>query len=252
MACELKLARLYTSCMYDLTDQLVIVTGGSRGIGRHTARAFHDAGARLVITGRDERTLREAAASIGERCAFMICDQADPRKVEAFAARVVNEHGTPHILVANAGGGWGGGKHVVDMPLDQWQRTIDTNLTGTFCMCQALLPSMIDRNRGDIFIISSMSGKKGDPGSAAYAASKFGLQGFAQALNHEVRRHNIRVMVLNPSGVNTEPQDTGPPHGPGLHLHAADLAALMVHLAQLPGRTLLRDIDIWATNPFRD
>jgi 3-oxoacyl-[acyl-carrier protein] reductase len=110
---------------------------------------------------------------------------------------------------------------------------------------------MIERQRGDVFLISSMSGKKGDPGSAAYAASKFGLQGFAQALTHEIRRANVRVMVLNPSGVNTEPDDTSPPDGPGQTLHAADLATLMVDLARLPGRTLVRDMDIWGTNPFR-
>jgi len=95
---------------------------------------------------------------------------------------------------------------------------------------------------------SSMSGKKGDPGAAAYAASKFGLQGFAQALNYEVREYNIRVMVLNPSSVNTG-KDDGPAYGKGQYLHAADIASTVAHLAQLPGRTLIRDMDIWGTNP---
>jgi 3-oxoacyl-[acyl-carrier protein] reductase len=115
-------------------------------------------------------------------------------------------------------------------------------------MCRAVLPGMIEKQRGDVFLISSMSGKKGDPGSASYNASKFGLQGFAQALTYEVRQSNIRVMVLNPSSVNTG-VDEGPPHGKGLKLHAADIAATIVHLASLPGRTLIRDMDIWGTNP---
>jgi NAD(P)-dependent dehydrogenase (short-subunit alcohol dehydrogenase family) len=238
----------------DLSDQLVIVTGASRGIGHHTARAFHEAGARLVVTGRDKATLERAAGDVGERCTGYVCDQRRPDAVEAFARRVLADHGPPAVLVANAGGGFGGGRHVVDMPLEQWQQTIETNLTGTFCLCKALLPAMIELGdaggRGDVFLIGSMSGKKGDPGAAAYAASKFGLQGFAQVLNHEVRRHNIRVMVLNPSAVNTEHEDTHPPHGPGQTLHAADLATLMVDLARLPGRTLVRDMDIWGTNPF--
>ena len=138
---------------------------------------------------------------------------------------------------------------VLDMSLERWNEVIETNLTGVFLTTKAFLPGMIERGRGDIFMISSMSGKKGDPGATAYAASKFGLQGFSQALAHEVRRNNIRVMVLNPSSVNTG-EDTGPTHGPGLHLHAADLADLIVSLARIPGRTLVRDIDIWGTNPF--
>ncbi len=235
---------------YDLIDKLAVVTGASRGIGWHIARQLHEAGCRLAITGRDERTLQQAAERVGERCAFYVCDQADPQAVQRFADAALAAHGAPDILVANAGGGWGRGQHVVDLSLDAWRQTLDTNLTGTFLVCKALLPAMIDRQRGDVFIISSMSGKRGDPGSSPYNASKFGLQGFAQSLTHEVRRHNIRVMVLNPSSVNTELQDTSPAHGPGQYLHAADLAQLVTDLARLPGRTLVRDMDIWGTNPF--
>jgi len=233
----------------DLTDQLVVVTGGSRGIGFHAARAFHDAGCRIAITARHEADLDDAAEAIGPNCSPFVCDQRDPEAITGFARSLLDELGPPAILVANAGGGWGS-RPVLEMPVDDWNRILETNLTGTFLTCRALLPPMIDRGRGDVFIISSMSGKKGDPGAAAYAASKFGLQGFAQALNQEVRRHNIRVMVLNPSSVNTAVDDTAPAFGPGQRLHAADLAALMVDLARLPGRTLVRDMDIWGTNPF--
>jgi 3-oxoacyl-[acyl-carrier protein] reductase len=234
--------------LQDLTGKIAVVTGGSRGIGFHTATALHEAGAVVVITGRNQKTLQSAAKQIGRRCTPIVCDQRDADAVEALGRRVLEQVGPPDILVANAGGGWGRAE-VATMPLEHWQNTIDTNLTGTFLTIRAFLPAMMDKQRGDIFIISSMSGKKGDPGSAAYSASKFGLQGMAQSLNYEVRRHNIRVMVLNPSGVNTGADD-GPPHGPGLQLHAADLADTIVHLARLPGRTLVRDMDVWGTNPF--
>ena len=229
-----------------LEGKLAVVTGGSRGIGRHIARALCGAGARVAITGRHEDSLKAAADELGPGCTPYVCDQREPKAISDFAESVTKDLGVPDILVNNAGVFRGG--PVVNLPLEEWEEVLRTNLTGVFLTTQAFLPGMIERERGDIFLISSMSGKKGDPGAAAYAASKFGLQGFAQALLYEVRQANIRVMVLNPSGVDTG-EDTGRKEGPGLHLHAADLAEMIVHLAALPGRTLFRDMDIWGTNP---
>lgn len=231
---------------YDMSGKLAVVTGGSRGIGCHTATALHEAGATVVITARHEDKVREAAAAIGERCHGYVCDQRDPDAVQKLAFDVCDTHGGPDLLVNNAAAMRGG--KVVEMPLELWNEVIETNLTGVFMTCKAFLPAMLEKERADIVMISSMSGKKGDGGSSAYAASKFGLQGFAQSLMYEVRQSNIRVMVLNPSGVDTG-QDDGPPFGPGLRLHAADIAATIVHLACLPGRTMIRDMDIWGTNP---
>jgi len=231
----------------DLSGKFAVVTGGSRGIGRYIARALHEAGSKVAIIGRSEGSLGTAAQDIGEQCFAYVCDQRDPVAIQDMAKRVQEEHGAPDILVNNAGSMRGG--EVKGLSLERWNEIIETNLTGVFLTTQAFLPGMLKKNRGDIFMISSMSGKKGDPGSAAYAASKFGLQGFSQALMHEVRRSNIRVMVLNPSSVDTGADD-GPKHGPGIHLHARDLADTIVHLACLPGRTLIRDMDIYGTNPF--
>jgi len=232
---------------YDLSGKVAVVTGASRGIGRHIARALAQAGATVAVTGRRPDTLAAAAASAGQRCRPYVCDQRDPAAIRAMAAAVTQELGVPDLLVNNAAA-VKLGTHVVDLPLDVWNKMIETNLTGVFLTTQAFLPGMIRKGRADIIMISSMSGKKGDAGAAAYATTKFGLQGFAQALMYEVRQHNIRVMVLNPSSVDTG-EDKGPEHGPGLYLHAADLAATIVHLACLPGRTLIRDMDIYGTNP---
>lgn len=231
---------------HPLKNKSAVVTGGSRGIGLHIAEALHDAGASVAITGRNASTLQSAVEKIGERCTPYVCDQRDPDNIRDMAAAVMAHSGAPDILVNNAGCMRFG--TVLDLPIDTWNAVIETNLTGVFLTTQAFLAGMVEKGRGDIFMISSMSGKKGDPGGAAYSASKFGLQGFAQALLYEVRKDNIRVMVLNPSSVDTGP-DTGPKDGPGLHLHAADIAATIVHLAALPGRTLFRDMDIWGTNP---
>lgn len=231
----------------DLSGKTALVTGASRGIGKHVATALRRAGARVAITGRTEETLARSAEEIGGGCAPFVCDQRDPAAIEAMAAAVRGRLGPLDILVNNAAVMVF--SPVASITLEEWDRVIETNLRGVFLTTQAFLPDMMERRRGDIFMISSMSGKKGDPGAAAYCATKFGLQGFSQALLYEVRRHNVRVMVLNPSQVDTSADDDAK-EGPGLYLHAADVAATVVHLTALPGRTLIRDMDIYGTNPF--
>ena len=235
-----------------LSGRIALVTGGTRGLGRHIASALLTAGAHVAITSREIGRAQQAAADLmashpGGECAGFGCDQSDPKAIASLPAAVRQTIGDPDLLVNNAAAF--AGDRVLTMTLAQWNGSIQTNLTGVFLTTKAFLPAMISRRRGDLFMIGSMSGKKGDPGSSAYAASKFGLRGFAQALLYEVRRKNIRVMVLNPSSIDTGPND-GPPAGPGLHLHAVDIGATIVHLATLPGRTLIPDMDIWGTNPF--
>lgn len=231
----------------DLSGRIAVVTGGSRGIGRFIAEALHVVGAKVAITGREATTLETEANEIGENCFPFVCDQRNAEAIGIMAGQVNDELGAPDILVNNAGI-MPGGVSVVELRLDQWNDTIATNLTGAFLVTQAFLPGMIEKRGGDIFMMSSTSGKKGDPGWAAYSATKFGLQGFAQSLVQEVRSLNIRVSVLNPSTVSTDP-DVGSTEGEGLHIHAADVAATVVHLCGLPRRTMVRDIDIWGTNP---
>lgn len=231
---------------HDLTDKACVVTGASRGIGFHIARALHRAGAQVAITGRNEQTLVEASEQVGERCKYFICDQRNPFAIEKMVNAVIERMGAPDLLVNNAG--LFRLLKTLNTTLDNWNEIIETNLTGVFLTTKAFLPSMLEKDRADIVMISSMSGKKGDPGAAAYAASKFGLQGFSQALMYEVRKSNIRVMVLNPSSVDVN-DPPGAESGPGIYLHAADIADTIVHLACLPGRTMIRDMDIYGTNP---
>jgi 3-oxoacyl-[acyl-carrier protein] reductase len=232
----------------NLNGKVAVVTGGSRGIGFQVAKALHGAGAKVAVTGRSAETVEQAAASVGERCRAFVCDQRDPSAIERMAGEVRGALGAPDILVNNAGM-WRYAP-VAELSLEVWNEVLETNLTGVFLTTKAFLPGMIEKGRGDIYMVSSMSGKKGDAKAAAYSASKFGLQGFSQALLYEVRKQNIRVTVLNPSMVDTEEETAdGPLEGPGRFLHAADLAETIVHLACLPGRTLVRDLDIWGTNP---
>lgn len=232
----------------NLEGKRALVTGGSRGLGWFTARELARAGAEVVITGRDEKTLRAAAARIGKGVTAEQCDHADEASIVSLASRVLDGPGAPDILVNNAGV-FRGRAEVAAMPTDLWKSIVDTNLTGVFFTTRAFLPAMIDRGvGGEIVMIASTSGLRADPGSSAYNASKFGLRGFSEALTKEVRRHDIRVSVLCPSSIDM----TDPPAaegGKGAHLHAADLAATVLHLVTLPRRTLIREMEIWGTNP---
>jgi 3-oxoacyl-[acyl-carrier protein] reductase len=229
--------------------KFALVTGGSRGIGAHIAEAFLNRGDRVAITGRSMDRLescRNDHLSGHENLHLFECDHSEEKSILSMKKLITKEIGTPDILVNNAG--IASFKPVAEMDLKFWKQIIDTNLTGVFLTTKAFLPDMIERERGDIFMISSMAGKKGDGGASAYAASKFGLQGFSQALNYEVRKYNIRVMVLNPSSVNVSWAKKNE-YGKGTYLHARDIASLIVHIAHTPGRTLIRDMDIWGTNP---
>lgn len=229
-----------------IKDKVVLVTGASRGIGKAIALALQHAGAQVIITGRDKKTIEATAQEIGESCHPFECDHRNPSSIQSMADRVINCYGALDILINNAGIMLHG--NVERFSLDDWNDVIGTNLTGVFLTTKAFLPGMIQKNSGDIVMIGSTSAKKGDAGASAYAASKFGLMGFSQSLLYEVRRHNIRVTVINPSLVDKS-QDNGPKSGEGLTLHANDIAATVVHVMNLPGRTLIKEIEIWGTNP---
>lgn len=231
----------------DLAGRTAVVTGGGRGIGRHIADALVTCGAAVAVIGRNKASLEEATAEIGGACHPYVCDVRDPASISQTAEAIALDLGAPEIVVNNAATGWAQTR-LVDMELDMWHDILDTNLTGPFLVTKAFLPAMMDRNGGDIIMIGSTSALKGDPGHAAYAATKFGLRGLAQALFYEVRDHNIRVSMVNPSATDTG-DDVDQQTGSGVRMHAADVAATVVHICGLPRRTLIHEVNLWGTNP---
>ncbi len=231
----------------NLNGKVAVVTGASRGLGYFIAGELAAAGAQVIGTGRYTDTLHQACSRLGENVTPAVCDHSDPGSIETFARRLISEFGTPDVLVNNAGI-IASRSRVVDLSLEDWNRVLATNLTGVFLTTQAFLPGMLERESGDIVMIASTSGLRADPEHALYNASKFGLRGFSEALAKEVRKANIRVNVICPSRIDmTDPP--GPERGKGLTLHAADVASTVRHLVTLPGRTLIRELEVWGTNP---
>jgi 3-oxoacyl-[acyl-carrier protein] reductase len=137
------------------------------------------------------------------------------------------------------------------MSVETWNRVIGTNLTGTFLVTRATVPLMKKAKGGTIVFVSSTAGKRGYGEGSAYAASKHGLMGLAHSLLYELRGENIRVITLSPSVVDTRRYDgTRPPRdGKGALLRSEDVAQAVLFACALPGRALVRDIELWGTNP---
>jgi len=189
-----------------LTNQTALVTGGGRGIGAAIARRLAGLGATVIICGRTADHIQKTASQIrseGGRCELQVCDVADWNSVAALAARIQTTFGRLDILVNNAGiGGFGGPLHT--MPAENWDAVINTNLRGAFYTIRAFAPMMIAGRGGHIINISSIAGKNALPNGAAYAASKWGLNGLSYSVAEELRGHNIRVSVICPGSTHTE------------------------------------------------
>ena len=189
-----------------LQDKVAIVTGGSRGIGLAIARKLAELDAEVVITARKQQELDKAAKEIGGnagRCEGIRCDVSSLSDVQQLAEKLGVRCAKLKIVVNNAGiGGFSTPLHQVDP--DTWDKIINTNLRGVFYMMRAFAPALIENGGGDIVNISSLAGKNALPNGAAYAASKWGLNGLSYSAAEELRGHNIRVTVVCPGSVNTE------------------------------------------------
>jgi NAD(P)-dependent dehydrogenase (short-subunit alcohol dehydrogenase family) len=213
-----------------LTGQVAVVTGAGRGIGAAIAAGLAELGARAVLCGRSREPLETTAAAIqnrGGQSAVMECDVADLHSVEALAERVERTFSKVNILVNNAGiGGSGGPLH--QLPPEVWDQVINTNLRGAYYCIRSFAPLMIRSQGGHIINISSIAGKNPLPNGAAYAASKWGLNGLSYSVAEELRGHNIRVSVICPGSTHTEFS----PH-PGKNAEKMLQAADIVHVVAM-------------------
>jgi NAD(P)-dependent dehydrogenase (short-subunit alcohol dehydrogenase family) len=191
---------------HPLEAQIAVVTGGGRGIGAAIALGLARLGAAVIVSGRTPGPLDQTVRSItqsGLHAEAVPCDVASWDEVQTLAEHVKTKYARLDILVNNAGiGGFSSPLH--QLPIADWDRILNTNLRGVFYTIRALAPIMIPARSGHIVNISSLAGKNPLPNGAAYAASKWGLNGLTYSVAEELRAHNIRVSVISPGSTNTE------------------------------------------------
>jgi NAD(P)-dependent dehydrogenase (short-subunit alcohol dehydrogenase family) len=231
----------------DLNGLTAVVTGGSRGIGRAIAVAMAGSGARVVITGRSEKDLEEAAAAVPGAIRPVRADVSQPDQAASAIDRAARELGGLDVLINNAG--VGRFANTSEMAIEQWQDVINTNLSGVFYCTRAALPHLRARGAGWIINISSLAGKNPFVGGAAYCASKAGLDAFSEALMQEVRDDNIRVSCIAPGSVATGFSGRGTSGQQDWKIAPEDIAEIVIDLVTFPQRSLPSRIELRPSRP---
>ena len=232
----------------NLKNSVALVTGGSSGIGFGIAKMLAEAGAKVAITARGKDRLMQAAAALGVHP--IVADVSKEADVERTYKEVLDKFGDLDILVNNAGRGVF--KPLIDTDLKGFEDTFATNVTGVMLMTQAAAKIFIKRNRGHVVNISSTASLRGAPGGTAYYASKFALRGMSECWRAELRKYNIRVMLVNPSEVITNfgaasgfDQKDNPSK-----LRPEDIAHMVKAVLEMNDRGFTPELSMFATNPI--
>ncbi len=239
--------------MQDLKGKNALVTGGSRGLGKAVALALAKEGVNVAVTGRNTKTLEETVEEIrsfGVKADYSIFNVAEKVEVKMQLERLIDSFGAFDILINNAGIAAFGS--FLEMPENDWEEIVRTNLFGPYYVSKAVIPSMVELGSGDIINVSSTAGLKGNAVTSAYSASKAGLIGLSESLMFELRKKNIRVTTLTPSTIASEMSKDVlkiTDGNPEKVLQPEDFAQLIVDLLKLDKRAMLASASLWSTNP---
>lgn len=191
--------------MFDLTGKTALVTGASGGIGGAIAKALHEAGATVGLSGTRVEPLEALAAELGERAHVLPCNLSDGEAVDALPKQAIEAMGSVDILVNNAG--ITRDQIFMRMSDEEWQSVIDVNLTSAMRLCRGVMRPMMKSRWGRIINISSVVGATGNPGQANYAASKAGLVGLTKSIAYEVASRGITANAVAPGFIATAMTD---------------------------------------------
>ena len=235
----------------DLNGKTAVVTGGTKGIGRAIAAALIRNNANVVVSSRNESEVDAVVAELnqlsGGQAAGFVCDVRSHEQVKALLQQTLTTFQGVDILVNNAGIGLFA--TVEEMSPEDFRAVIETNLIGVYYCCHEAIPFLKQRGGGYIFNISSLAGANPHPKMAAYNASKFGLNGFSEALMQEVRHDNIKVSYIMPGSVNTEFGGDEPGDQKSWQLQPEDVALVVINLLSYPERALPSRVEIRPTKP---
>ncbi|MCL1494608.1 MAG: SDR family oxidoreductase [Pseudanabaena sp. Salubria-1] len=229
-----------------LAGKRAIVTGASSGIGKEVALRLLQSGAQVSLVSRNpDRILQELPA--GSNAKGYAIDLGDISQVSAKIQTIVADMGGVDILINNAGMAYIG--ELIDMPLTEWQKLFDLNLTSIFQCLQATLPTMRSQKSGKVINVASIAAKQGFPNWGAYCASKFALLGLTQAIMLEEQPHGIKVMSICPGSVDTPLWDTlgdkvPPSFNRAAMLSPATVADAIMTLVNLPADAMINDFVI--------
>lgn len=234
-----------------LEGKIAIVTGGSRGIGYAIAKRLAESGASVAICGRTrdaaELVASDLRAASGSEVLGAAADVSSRDDVLAFFTMVDERFGGLDILVNNAGVGLF--RSVEELKWEDWKRTLDVNLSGAFFCSHEALPRFRRRGGGFIINIGSLAGKNAFAGGAAYNASKFGLDGFTEAMMLDHRYDNVRVSTVMPGSVATGFGQTGVQAD--WKIAPSDIAEIVLAILRMPERTLISRVEVRPSKPPR-
>ena len=235
----------------ELKGKAAVVTGSTKGIGRAIAEALVGEGVSVCVSARDEGELRRAVDELSDieagRVTGAVCDVRDYGQVRALFEHTVEEFGGVDVLVNNAG--IGVFQTVEETTPEEFRAVLETNLFGVFYCCREAIPLMRRRGGGYVINISSLAGANPHPRMAAYNASKFGLNGFSEALMQEVRHDRIKVSYVMPGSVNTHFGGDTPGEEKSWQLQPADIARVVLDLLGHDERSLPSRVEIRPSRP---
>lgn len=236
--------------MENLAKKTVLITGGSKGIGYGIAETLMRENMSVAVTSRSQKSADEAAERLNKlgtgEAIGVACDVRDFGSQQKSVEQLIRKWGGLDVLIANAGIGHFGS--IDTLTAEQWQETIDTNLTGVFYSVKASLEAL-KKSRGYIITIASLAGTNFFAGGSAYNASKFGLVGFTQAMMLDVRQAGIKVTTIMPGSVATYFNDHRPSEGDAWKIQPEDLGQMVADLLHMHPRTLPSKIEVRPSMP---